>query len=71
MQKVTGIYFTHPLDLSNVQAFQVDVPHDTLYGKGQSVPECNQHVLKEIASKYQHSLEDLHTFFVIENLREA
>lgn len=71
MQKVSGVYFTNPFDLSNRQSFEVEVPHTTLYGKGQSVPECNQLILQEIASTYQHSLEDLHTFFVIEDLQKA
>ncbi|MGM0212671.1 hypothetical protein [Enterococcus sp. AZ109] len=71
MQKVSGVYFTRPLDLYQKIPFEVDISHDALYAKDCSILECNQLILNEIASKYQHSIEELHGFFVINNILEA
>lgn len=71
MKKISGVYFTHPFDLSKEQTFEVAVPHDSLYAEGCSVVESNQLVLAEIATKYEHQLEELHSFFIIEKMAEA
>ncbi|MEO1770410.1 MULTISPECIES: hypothetical protein [Enterococcus] len=71
MKKISGVYFKHPLDLSGKQSFEVDVSHDSLYAKDCSVVESNQLVLTEIAAKYQHQHEDLHSFFIIETIDES
>lgn len=71
MKKISGVYFTHPFDLSEKQTFEVAVPHDSLYAKGCSVVESNQLVLAEIATKYEHQQEELHNFFIIETVDEA
>lgn len=71
MKKISGVYFTHPFDLSEKQAFEVAVPQDSLYAEGCSVVESNKLILAEIATKYKHQQEDLHSFFIIETMMDA
>lgn len=71
MKKISGVYFTHPFDLSEKQTFEVAVPHESLYAEGFSVVESNKLVLAEIATKYEHQQDELHSFFIINTMVEA
>lgn len=69
MKKVTGFFFQQPLDLTQRQAFEIEVNQD-LY-QGTDILACNADVLTEIAEKYQQLPQQLHSFFIIDEISEV
>lgn len=71
MKKIAGFFYQKPLDLTQKQSFEINLPTDTLYDGNISVLESNRQILCEISKQYACPEENLHSFFVITEICES